>query len=218
MLPTWMYATAPRGLWVNLFAGSTVTVTNVAGTSVRLVQTTDYPWNGKVTLALDPAVPRTFTLHLRVPNRQTSALYTGEPAVQGLISLALNGAPVPVRLERGYAVISRRWQAGDRLEFEIPLPVQRVRASSQVAADAGRVALRVGPLVYNFESVDQNLDAVLSPASPLATEWQGDLLGGVMVVKGRFADGSPLLAVPNYARLNRGGRSVVWIRGEGNRP
>jgi hypothetical protein len=43
----------------------------------------------------------------------------------------------------------------------------------------------------------------LSPDAPLAAEWHGDLLGGVMAIKGKFADGSPLLAIPNYTRMNR---------------
>jgi hypothetical protein len=33
-----------------------------------------------------------------------------------------------------------------------------------------------------------------------------------MTVHGTFADGSPLVAIPNYARLNRGGRSLVWMK------
>ena len=28
------------------------------------------------------------------------------------------------------------------------------------------------------------------------------------------ADGSPLLAIPNYARLNRGGTTAVWFKGQ----
>ena len=40
-------------------------------------------------------------------------------------------------------------------------------------------------------------------SAPLATEWRGDLLGGVMTIKGRWADGTPMLAIPNYARNNR---------------
>jgi len=31
----------------------------------------------------------------------------------------------------------------------------------------------------------------------------GDLLDGVKVIKGSWADGSPLVAVPNFARCNR---------------
>jgi len=92
------------------------------------------------------------------------------------------------------------------------MKVQRIKGISRIAATAGRVALRYGPLIYNIESVDQDVNSVLGPASELATEWKGDLLGGVLVIKGTFSDGKPLTAIPNYARLNRGGRSIVWIK------
>jgi DUF1680 family protein len=92
------------------------------------------------------------------------------------------------------------------------MKVQRVKGSSRIAATAGRVALRYGPLIYNIESVDQDINSVLGPTSDLSTQWKGDLLGGVLMIKGAFADGKPLTAIPNYARLNRGGRSIVWIK------
>jgi hypothetical protein len=79
----------------------------------------------------------------------------------------------------------------------------------------GRVALRYGPLIYNVESVDQadhNVNRALAPGAPLATEWDPNLLDGVDVIKGTFADGTPMMAIPNYARLNRGGRSMVWMQ------
>ncbi|HEY2826805.1 MAG TPA: beta-L-arabinofuranosidase domain-containing protein, partial [Pirellulales bacterium] len=46
MLPTWMYAIGPQSLYVNLFAGSTVDVGQVAGTKLQVVQETKYPWDG----------------------------------------------------------------------------------------------------------------------------------------------------------------------------
>jgi hypothetical protein len=67
-------------------------------------------------------------------------------------------------------------------------------------------------LVYNIESVDQNVELSLSPTSPLTAEWNPALLDGVMTIRGVFENGAPMLAIPNYARLNRGGRSVVWIK------
>ncbi|MBE7500166.1 MAG: glycoside hydrolase family 127 protein [Verrucomicrobiales bacterium] len=213
-LPTWMYALGPDRLYVNLFVGSTVTLDGLAGTRVEVCQTTDYPWNGQVTLTLNPAQPKAFAVHLRIPNRATSPLYTPTPAVEGIRSLSVNGSPVPLRPERGYAVLTRTWQAGDTIRWEVPLVVQRVFPSDKIAATRGRVALRSGPLIYNFESVDQSLEGVLGRTMPLTTEWRSDLLGGVQVIRGTFTDGEPWLAIPNYARLNRGGRSVVWIRSE----
>lgn len=211
-LPTWDYTKGKDAIYVNQFAGSAVTVDNVTGTSVRLTQTTDYPWNGKVALTVNPSASKKFTLNIRVPNRQTSLLYTNTPRVEGLLSLAVNGKSVKPKIERGYAVLDRTWKAGDKVEWEVPLGVQRLVADHRIVADHGRVALRYGPLIYNFESVDQDVNAVLPSSAPLTTEWKPDLLGGVLVIKGQFADGKPLLAIPNYARLNRGGRSVVWMK------
>ena len=41
--------------------------------------------------------------------------------------------------------------------------------------------------------------------APLHAEWKPDLLGGVMVIEGNWSDGSKLVAIPNYARMNRVG-------------
>ena len=212
MLPTWMYAKGADGIYVNLFLGSSVIVENVAGTDVQMVQTTDYPWSDRVSIGVQPAQPKRFTVRIRVPQRNTSSLYTGTPAAGGMTGLSVNGSPVKPAMDNGYAVITRTWKAGDKIDFVVPMKVQRVKADSHIAADAGRVALRYGPLVYNIESADQNIEQVLGPSSPLSTEWNPNLLGGVMVIKGTFTNGAPMTAIPNYARNNRGGRSVVWIK------
>jgi DUF1680 family protein len=213
-LPTWTYTRGPDALHVNLFAGSSADVGPVAGTPVRVVQETDYPWGEAVAMTLQPEKPTRFALRLREPAHAGSDLYTVTPPTPPIAELAVNGTPVEATRDRGYLVIDREWAPGDRVTFRVPLVVQRVHASDAVKATRGRVALRYGPLVYNLESVDNpELDeATLAPDAPLTTEWRDDLLGGVAVIRGRFADGSPLLAVPNYARLNRGGRSIVWIR------
>ncbi len=203
MLPTWMYATSADSLYVNLFIGSTVTVENIAGTDVQMVQSTDYPWNGKVSITVNPHASKKFNIRIRVPGRNVSALYRSEPDSNGITSISVNGSTVKPGIENGYAVIARTWKAGDKIEVVLPLQVQRVRASEKIAADRGRVALRYGPLLYNIEKVDQDITKRLGPTSPLTTEWKGDLLGGVVTIKGTFADGSPLLAIPNYARYNR---------------
>jgi DUF1680 family protein len=227
MLPTWMYAQGADSIYVNLFIGSTVTVRGVAGTDVTMVQATDYPWSGRVAITVNPAEERAFSVRVRAPNRSVSDLYTAAPPSDGIASIAVNGSAVATPLEKGYAVITRTWKAGDRIELVLPMTVQRVRGIEKIDATRGQVALRYGPLIYNVENVDQEMDKVLPPESELETVWRGDLLGGVKVIRGAWADGSPLTAVPYYARCNReppapeggeggrrGPRASVWLREE----
>jgi DUF1680 family protein len=203
MVPTWTYVTGKDGIYVNLFVGSTINVERVAGTDVQMVQKTDYPWSGKVAITVNPKQAKKFSVFVRVPNRTTSELYTPTPAVSGLKTLAVNGKAMKPKIENGYAVITRDWKAGDKIEFELPMEVQRIKCDEKVAANRGLVALRYGPLIYNVELADQaNIDQAVGKET-FTTEWRGDLLGGVMVIKGKWADGKPLMAIPNYARCNR---------------
>jgi DUF1680 family protein len=203
MVPTWTYAKAPDGVYVNLYIGSTVTLENAVGTDVEMVQETDYPWSGKIAITVNPKTRKRFAVRLRIPNRTTSKLYTPSPEVNGIVSLAVNGKAVRPNVERGYAVLARDWKAGDKIELELPLKVQRLTATEQIAATRDRVALRYGPLIYNVEAADQDITKALPANAPLTAQWRGDLLGGVAVITGEYADGSKLLAVPNYARANR---------------
>ncbi len=215
MIPTWTYAKSDDGIYVNLFIGSTINVERVAGTDVQMMQKTDYPWSGNVAITVNPKQPKKFTVFVRVPDRATSELYTPTPPVSGLKSLAVNGKKFSPKIENGYAAITREWQAGDKIELELPMEIQVVKADEHIAADRGRVALRYGPLIYNVESADQPKLDLAPNLQSLATEWRGDLLGGVMTIKGKWSDDSPLLAIPNYARENRGaGKSLVWLKNE----
>ncbi len=83
MLPTWMYATSPDSLYVNLYVGSTVDVPNVAGTDLQLTQKTNYPWDGKVALTVTPKESKKFAIRIRVPQRGVSELYTSTPKADG---------------------------------------------------------------------------------------------------------------------------------------
>lgn len=203
MIPTWTYVKGNDGLYVNLFIGSTINVEKVAGTDVQMVQKTNYPWSGDVSITVNPAKTAKFKIHIRVPDRSVSELYSSTPACDGIISLSVNGKKIKPKVEKGYAVIDRKWKESDKIELVLPLAIQRVKGSDKIAATKGQVALRYGPLIYCVEAADQELGKVLPPNAPLATEWKGDLLGGLTVIKGSWADGSPLTAIPYYARDNR---------------
>jgi DUF1680 family protein len=208
MLPTWTYVKGKDSLYVNLFVCSRIHIENVAGTSVEMVQKTDYPWSGKVSIVVNPEQTKTFSVFVRIPNRSTSKLYTPTPAVNGMKHLAVNGKPLTARIEKGYACITRQWKAGDQIELELPMEPQRIKADSHIVDDHGRVALRYGPLVYNVERADQPIADQALGSEPLKAVWRPDLLGGVVVLEGQWADGTPMLAVPNYARMNRIGQGA----------
>lgn len=221
MLPTWMYSKSVDSIYVNLFVGSTVTVGDVSGTDVTMVQATDYPWSGDVSITVNPADEREFSVKIRVPQRSVSALYAGTPQSDGITSIALNGSAIMPRVEKGYAVITRTWQVGDKITLSLPMKIQRVKGIDKIAATRDQVALQYGPLIYSVESVDQDVGGVLRSDSALHTEWRDDFLGGVTTIEGVWADGSPLIAIPYYARNNRdldvpsGGRAVrssVWMK------
>src|SRR5262249_45424606 len=93
-LPTWSYSTGKDGLYVNLYIGGTMTIPSVAGTRVVMKQQTNYPWDGKVAITVNPQESKNFTLHVRVPNRQVGTLYAATPEVNGMSGLAVNGIPL----------------------------------------------------------------------------------------------------------------------------
>ena len=149
-------------------------------------------------------------MYVRIPDRTTSKLYKESPRVSGVKRFAVNGRDQAPEIHKGYAVITREWKRGDRIELELPMEPQRVVADSRIEADAGLVALKYGPLVYNVEKADNEKIERKLGGGPLRVEWRKDLLGGVVVITGNWEDGSPLLAIPNFARMNRVGPAPAY--------
>jgi hypothetical protein len=205
MIPTWTYVKSKDALYVNMFVGSRVHVGEVAGTRVEVVQKTEYPWQGTVSIVVNPEESRKFAIYVRIPDRTTSKLYKESPSVRGVKRFAVNGREHTPIIRKGYAVVTREWKQGDRIDIELPMEPQRVTADSRIEADVDLVALKYGPLIFNVEAPDNpNIDRKLGD-EPLQAVWRSDLLGGVMVITGKWQDGSPLLAIPNFARMNRVG-------------
>ena len=216
-----LYGTADDSLWVHLYAGSTAAI-ELSGQTVRVVQETEYPWDGRVRLTVSPEQPRQFELCLRRPGWCDD------------LRCAVNGLAQPAEpAADGYLHLNRRWSAGDEVVVEFAMPVRRVEAAPMVAADRGRVALTRGPLVYCLEGVDNDgsvRDLFLPRELDLRAEPRPELLGGVTILRGtakralptdwsgelyRTAAGTAparLIAIPYYAWDNReAGEMVVWL-------
>jgi uncharacterized protein len=61
----YMYGVAKDAIAVHLYGDNTARL-EVAGAAVRLTQTSRYPWDGAVGLAVGLDAPTRFTLHLRI--------------------------------------------------------------------------------------------------------------------------------------------------------
>ncbi|MBM4016892.1 MAG: glycoside hydrolase family 127 protein [Planctomycetes bacterium] len=228
-LPGLAYAHDDESVYVNLYAGGKARVAHKAG-PVALAQETRYPWDGKVAITVEGAPAGALTLALRVPawaRSEPSAddLYRYDPPPQESLVVKLNGDSVrTLDVRKGYLFLSRRWRKGDRVDLDLPMPVRRVYAHPKVQADAGRVAVQRGPVVYCAEAADNGKDlrfAFMPPDAALAAEHRADLLGGLTVIRAkakvRQPDGTEpktanLVLIPYYAWDHReAGEMMVWL-------
>ena len=238
-VPGYVYATRGSSVYVNLFAAGEARLALPRG-SVRLTQETRYPWQGRVTITVDPGENRSqcLTLYVRIPGwaggeaiagdlyRFTDTGGNGEEPV-----LTVQGRRVPLRVRDGYVRLRRRWRRGDTVTLDLPMPVRRIAAHDSLAADRGRVALQRGPLVYAVEWPDVEGGSVrnlqLPDEADLTTRFRPDLLAGVQTIEGRarawyrdsdgsrYAEEVPFAAIPYYAWAHRGrGEMAVWLARE----
>ncbi|WP_438445205.1 glycoside hydrolase family 127 protein [Gorillibacterium sp. sgz5001074] len=223
-LGEYIYTAGRDTLYTHLYIGGEAKV-ELGGAMVTVRQDSRLPWEGTVRLQVEPDRSAAFTLALRVPGWCPEA------------KLRVNGQALDLSgcIRDGYACVTRTWEPGDRVELELAMPVLRVRSHPQVRANAGKVALQRGPLVYAFESADNPSplsSLVLDRQAPLQAEYDAGLLGGAVVLTGpavledEAAWGDALYrpagregrqvqvkAVPYYLWGNRGeGEMTVWIR------
>jgi len=231
-VPGYVYAQNNNDLYVNLFMSNSSDIKLTSG-KVNIAQTTNYPWNGKIELSINPEKTGSFTLHVRIPGWAQQQPVPGDlyntSNGQTPIFILINGKPFTYKIEKGYAVINRSWKKGDKVSLDLPMQPQKIFANERVKADAGRFAIQYGPVVYclegpdNKDSVVQNI--IVDKMAPMQVSYRSDLLNGINVIT---ADGEAskrqlnsadlittqqkVTAIPYYAWDNRGpGEMEVWI-------
>ena len=226
-IPYYMYATQGDDIFVNLYIQSKADI-KTKTSKVTLTQTTNYPWDGTISMTLQPKKTAGFALKLRLPGWAADKpvptnLYAFADKA-GAYTVKVNGNTVNAKVENGYIVIDRKWKKGDRVELSLPMQVRRVVANDNVEVDRGRIALQRGPVMFCLEGQDQadkNVfnKAILNSAN-ISASYDKNLLGGVMVLTGDAVqlnqDGSvsntTFRAIPYSTWNNRGcDRMEVWI-------
>ncbi|MDR1121426.1 MAG: glycoside hydrolase family 127 protein [Dysgonamonadaceae bacterium] len=151
-IPNLIYATQNNELYINLYMANRAKV-SLENTNIEVEQKTDYPWNGTVEIAINPATQTEFTLKVRIPswvqNRVADGdLYHFTNKQSKAYAVKINGKTAKGQLRNGYLAISRTWKKGDKITLDFPMEIRTVAASELVKDDVGKVAVERGPLVY----------------------------------------------------------------------
>jgi DUF1680 family protein len=231
-LGNYIYGTDDKDIWVNLFVGSSAKLSS-GETPVSIAQETNYPWDGHLSIAVSPAKPESFVLHVRYPGwaRGVAApggLYHFEDTSFVPCTVSVNGKVVDVRIDKGYLAIERTWKKGDKVTVSFAMPVHRVMSRKEVKADEARIALQRGPLIYCVEGVDNTgkvVNLVLPRTAACTTENETIQSEPVVAIAAKATvlevkqDGSgvttgvqTIKAIPYYTWNNRGpGQMLVWL-------
>ena len=207
----------------HLYGGISTTVPLKTG-KVALREVSNYPWSGAIDIHVEPESPATFDVKVRIPAWTKGAKVT------------VNGQPVDTAAAvNGYLNIHRLWTKGDVVSLDLPMPAERIYAHPAVRMDAGRVALKRGPLVYCLEEVDNPGGRVqrlrLPRDAELKSTTRADLFDGIVTIAAEavavqdegwqhelYRTSPPaeeraiLTALPYYLWNNRQkGSMLVWV-------
>jgi len=222
-LGQYIYSYSEDTVLVNLYVAGNG-VFPLRGGEVRIAQSGSYPWDGDVTLTLGLDRPAEFALHLRIPGWCRNAQAT------------LNGRDLDVAAlcRDGFLVLRQLFHDGDTVCLHFPMTVDVVRSHPSLPFNAGKVALRRGPVVYCLEEADNGgelWNVALDTSCPIKAQAEPGLLDGVIALSAQgyrkqgktggelyTLDGPPaqeartLRFIPYYAWCNRTpGDMEVWV-------
>ena len=140
-ISNYTYSVSDKGVWFNLYGGSNLNTRLKNGSTIKLEQETNYPWNGSIKITIKEAADASF--FLRIPGWCSGA------------TIKVNGKLINTKIVGGtYAEVKRKWQNGDVIVLNLPMEAKLVEANPLVEETRNQVAVKRGPIVYCIESVD----------------------------------------------------------------
>lgn len=232
-MPGYVYAQNNNDLYINLFVGSESTINLPVG-NIKIIQKTEYPWQGKNEILIEPEKNTKFALHIRIPgwaNGQVvpGNLYSGVIKSKKSVTITINGKPVKLVIQKGYAVLDRQWSKGDKVVLDLPMEILRLQSNEKVGENKNKFAFQRGPLMYCIEGPDNKDSSVLNilvkKDEPVHAIYKSSLLNGTMTLQMKGSSTrrqlnsdvlikteQDVVAIPYYAWANRGPAEMeVWI-------
>ncbi|MEY4868445.1 MAG: hypothetical protein RIT36_1344, partial [Bacteroidota bacterium] len=225
-----IYGKRDKEIYINQFIANKAKI-SVANQEINLNMETGYPWEGSVSLKIDPETPVDFAMYIRIPGWAQNQLLPGglyhyvdgEPNSGKSVLLKVNGSRISkINMVNGYAVIKRKWKKGDSVELALPMNPRLIAGNSRIADTHGKVVIMRGPLVYCIEETDnkkyfeEGNGAMLGPVA-VTPEFKTDLLNGIWVINCKVTvpgkkQEMNITAIPYYAWCNREqGQMKVWL-------
>lgn len=216
-------------LWINMYVGCQCE-TKLGGVPVTLTVESRLPFAGKALVKVHATEPFEGRLMLRIPE------YTSDCRIR----CDCGGEIRECGVAKGgvYQEIPLTYKGDGEYDISVMLdfemPARFIYANSRVQADAGKVAVVKGPVVYAAEEIDNGRDLsefIVDTGMGIQEEYDTDLMGGCMTLtlsgyrqvstdKSVLYGTRPPETVPAKLKLipyaywnNRGiGEMRVWIR------
>ena len=130
LLGMWMQ-TKDNGLAATLYGPCSVTAqVGSPNEQVQITQKTNYPFEEEIRFEIKTGQPVAFPLRLRIPG------WCAAPQVR------INGTAANVRVQNGFATLSRTFKSGDAVTLRLPMQVKATEWPSN------GIGIERGPLVY----------------------------------------------------------------------
>jgi len=151
----YMYSIGNDGLYINMYGANTLSTTLKDGSTLKLEQVTNYPWDGKIEINVKELSIKSTKIFLRVPAwcKGFQFKYNGK-------------TPEMMAFANGF--ISGDIRTGDKIELILDMPPTLIESNPLVEETRNQVAIKRGPIVYCLESADltgQNVFDVAIPSS-----------------------------------------------------
>ncbi len=123
-----IYAHSADNVYVNLFIASKL---NWSERNITISQVNNFPYDEQTSIKIDNAGNGKFSLYIRQPEWCNEATFS------------INNETVKPSISNGYAVIDRKWKAGDVVTVKMPMHL----TADQLPDGKQYYALRYGPMV-----------------------------------------------------------------------
>lgn len=150
----YMYSIGEKGLYINMYGGNVLNTELHDGTKIKLEQTTNYPWDGKIVIAVKELTGSGTKLMLRIPGWCSK------------FTVKQNGKLLAAKKVNGFVELLAK--ANDKIELDAAMPATLLESNPLVEETKNRVTVKRGPMVYCIESADlpnQNVFDVVIPAN-----------------------------------------------------